>query len=389
MIEIQKTNVGLREKLRLLTKTCPKWLNTWIQEFLTWMCGMPYPGQEPRFRSNWVWELLVGLAWMFGGGTASWVLWNISSWFWPLLPISWLFTVGGARNLVLGIIHYCMHGSCSSHPWVNALIPNAIAVVTMTQEYTSYRNDHIKDHHPPLKLATLEHDPDKKLIVKDLGFTLGQPKEFYWARLRGILFGKPAIKFHADMLSRRLKSNFLTAPLGYRIAALAWATLILSVVAITHSSVSFLVAWILPLTIGYHVSALLQFLTEHRWGYVAKEGEPWKVVVARKTLDRFLGEVPPEKSIFNATLPSMAWIMKMFGHLAIRIGVLSAVDMPVHGSYHHWKPANRDWTNGLYVRQRDAEKGFPGFPEFPLEVWGFWNAMHVVFESLSQTSPQN
>jgi hypothetical protein len=113
------------------------------------------------------------------------------------------------------------------------------------------------------------------------------------------------------------------------------------------------------------------------------------VVVARKTLDRFLSEVPPEQSVFKAPLNWMAWIMKMLGNLAIRIGILSSVDLPVHGSYHHWKPANRDWTNGLYVRQRDAEKGFPGFPEYPLEVWGFWNAMDVVFESLSETPPQN
>jgi hypothetical protein len=389
MIATQRTNICPRDKLRLLTKTWPKWLDDSIQEFLTWMSGMPYPGQEPRFRSNSVWELLVGSVWMFGGATASSFLVAGPPWLWSLLPISSLFTVGGARNLVLGAEHYCMHGAFSKHRWLNSLVGNAIAVVTMTQDYPTYRNDHINDHHPPFKLATLEHDPDKQLIDKHLGSNSGQSKEDYWARLRALLFGKPALKLHGDMLSRRLKSNFLTAPLAYRVTALAWAALVLSLVTITHSWVSFVVAWVLPLSIGYHVSALLQFLTEHRWGYVAKEGEPWKVVVNGKTLDRFLSEVPPEQSVFKAPLSWMVWVMKMLGHLGIRIGILSSVDLPVHGSYHHWKPANRDWTNGLYVRQRDAEKGFPGFPESPLEVWGFWNAMDVVFESLSQTPPQN
>jgi fatty acid desaturase len=385
----QNREMDRREQLRLLTTSSSKWLDAPIQEFVTWMSGKPYIDQEPLLRSNPVWELLIGLLWLFGGGAASFAILAAYRGFWLLLSVSWLFTVGGARNLVLGVEHYAMHGAFSKNRLVSFLVGTFVAVVTFTQDYPSYKGDHIDDHHPPLKLATLEHDPDKQFIVNDLGFVPGQPKEFYWKRLRSILFGRLAFKFHLMFLYRRLKSNFLTAPLYYRVTAIAWNIAVLSLVAVTDSWLSFSISWVLPLTVGYHISALLQFLTEHLWGAVTKPGENWKVVVLQKILDRFLGAVPPEKTFFQNPLSWLNWGLKMLGHLTVRIGVISAVDLPVHGSFHHLNPAHRDWPNGIYVRQAEAERGFPGYPERPLEMWGLWNAMDVVFESLSTAPPLN
>lgn len=373
-------NVERREKLRLLTKSWPEWLDAPIQEFITWMTGKPYSKQESLFRSTPERELLTALVWFFGGGAAGFMIVNAGPWFWALLPLAWLFVVGGARYLVLGPSHYCMHNSFSKNHRVNFLVGESISVVSWTQDYESYKDDHLKSHHPPDKLATLEYDPDKQLIVRELGFVPGKPKDFYWKRLWATLLSP---RVHLLLLSRRLKSNFLTASVYHRLLVLAWSGTVLSVVAVTHEWVSFLLAWVIPISVGYQVSALLQFLGgEHLWGNECS-GEPVKLMLLRKCLGRFLGSAPPESSFLHQPCSWLTWGLKMLGHLAIRVSVLPA-DLPCHDMHHYGGNGSQDWPNAVYQRQKLVDAEYPGWPEPWPEVWGIWNAVDLVFASLSE-----
>jgi hypothetical protein len=141
------------------------------------------------------------------------------------------------------------------------------------------------------------------------------------------------------------------------------------------------------MTVGHHVSSLLQFTSEHRWLRVRDPAEPRRLYLARLTSGRFSGEAPPP-----AGLPSMhralawaRWVARMaLVHLPTRAYVLVG-DLPVH-DWHH-RMINRDWPDAFYARQRDLEGGCPGWPEPYTEVWGLVSAINAVFQVLSTVPP--
>lgn len=106
-------------------------------------------------------------------------------------------------------------------------------------------------------------------------------------------------------------------------------------------------------------------------------------LLARKSHGRFCGETPP----FNqSSLAWLRWWMRMLGyHLPVRILILPG-EMPEH-DWHYRHPHDPDWANGIYARQRDLEAGCPGFSESYTEVWGLFEAIDLVFETLSKAPP--
>ena len=176
--------------------------------------------------------------------------------------------------------------------------------------------------------------------------------------------------------------------------AFGMVSLAATTIALTASWAPFLVAWVFPLTFLCHISALLRFTCEHRWLHVPDRNESPKLVLARLTVGRFLGDPVPCVSLpwHQRVLAWGNWTIRLiFIHLPARVFVLVG-DLPSH-DWHHRHPTKdylgnpADWANAAYERFRDMQDGCQGWPEPYCEVWGLFPAIDAVFELLSRLPP--
>lgn len=352
--------------------------------FLTHLTGKALAGQTPLYRSTFQTQLLWALS-LFA--TAIWgsthLIASYSSHPSGLrliavaigLPIYWLLMVSGARYLVVVIHHQCVHGNFSGSKFWDRAVGELSSLITFTQDFSGYQSDHIADHHSK-KLATLR-DPDFQFL-RELGFRPGMPVDMLWRHLYWTIFSP---KFHMKFIWLRVRSNFLTAPIYRRVISVGFWVGLLTLVQLKHCWGTFLLAYVLPITLFYHASSLLQFLCEHQWARVKLPGEAEKLHFVRLTNGRFCGEPAPTRglSLANATAARSRWILRMlFIHLPARLFVLVG-DLPVH-DHHHRKPMEPDWGDAIYARQRQADLGFPGWPEPATEIWGLGNAINRLFK---------
>lgn len=258
-VEASDPEVDVRQELYQLTVFLPPLLHSLVQDCLTRMTGKPYPGEFPLFKQTRFSQLMTALASLFCSVAVSVTLWNSFPLLWFLLPISWLFTVGAARKLHTTICHQCIHYNFLGD-WRDRILAEIISTLLLIQDFNGYRQDHVKEHHHIEKFTTV-NDPDLKFLLL-LGFRPGLPKPFYWQLLRQTVLSP---RFHWLFLCARLIANFKTAPVYRRLMATVWTAAVLSMVTLTHLLPAFIVAWLFPLTVLYHISALLQFSSEHRW----------------------------------------------------------------------------------------------------------------------------
>lgn len=349
-----------------------------IQPLLTWLTGKPLLQQQPLFRRTRAGFLAWTLLELASSTAASAMIVRGARWQWPGLLLSWVLTAGAARKLQVTVLHHCVHANFSGSAKLDRWIVEIFSSILLVLDFESYRHDHVTVHHSK-KLATLE-DPDLKFLLA-LGFLPGVPRAALWRRLAWTLISP---RFHGSFLMARLTSNFARAAPHRRLMALGVHTAVLAIVAATDAWLVWLVAWIFPLTFLYHVAALLQFICEHRWLRVADPGQPAKVVLARLTAGRFMGESPPPPGL-AAVRGSWAWggwaARMLLIHLPFRLLVMVG-DLPQH-DWHHRHVHARDWPNAAYARQRDIEAGHPGWPEPYTEVWGLLPAVDAVFVLLS------
>lgn len=112
-----------------------------------------------------------------------------------------------------------------------------------------------------------------------------------------------------------------------------------------------------------------------------------KVVIARLTVGRFVGEPLPRRDLPPG--PQLwAWgrwcTRLLLLHVPTRLCVL--VGELCQHDWHHRHPRG-DWANAVYERQRDLAAGCPGWPEPYREVWGLGNAIDAVFAGLASLPP--
>ena len=142
-----------------------------IQAFLTWLTGKPYQGQQFLFKSCKEYELTTAMASLLGGGVASSIIYHSSPLLFPLLLISWIVTVGGARKTLTCIIHRCVHYQFWGDKR-DLILAEILSTLILVQGFDGYRHDHVKCHHHVDKFATFENDPDAKFMLL-LGFHHG------------------------------------------------------------------------------------------------------------------------------------------------------------------------------------------------------------------------
>jgi hypothetical protein len=179
-------------------------------------------------------------------------------------------------------------------------------------------------------------------------------------------------QFHWGFLKARVKANLVDVPLSRRVMSIVFIVLVITIVTITHTWMTFLVAWVFPLTILYHISALCQICSEHLWGSTGS--------IESKSHGRFCGEEPPVDSNFKSWL--IWWCKMLFYHLPVRVAILSDPEICPHDHHHKYPKDDKDWANAIYNRERQLGAGL----EYH-EYWGIHNAIDAVFQNLADQSP--
>jgi fatty acid desaturase len=296
----------------------------------------------------------------------------------PLLLPGLLLATGGARYLQIVIHHHAVHQRLVRGAAMNRLLGQAISAVLLTQDYDGFYVDHIKKHHPNGKLAR-RGDPDLETLIA-LGIVPGVQREELWRRFVKTLISP---RYHLLFLRERLAANFVRSTGPRRLAAaMIWSTAVLALVLFPAAIAPFLIAYLLPITIGYHMSALMQFTSEHVWLTPCRAVDDARSRARRATRGRFCGDRLPPPDLHAATAAiawGKWWLRLLTVHAAARIAVLHG-DLP-HHDLHHIRPTDLDWPNS------DAERLSMRTHEELGEVWGLWNALDQVFETLSALDP--
>ena len=351
-----------------------------LQPVLTWITGKPYPGQRPimlwtpltRTVSNLLW-VLVGLFLshlaLTGEGPERFAL-----------PVTLLVTAAGLRALYIESAHAAVHHQffVSDDPAfpsarLNRFATELLTALTFTNGYHVFFEEHIRGHHPH---TGTRKDPDYKMLLL-FRFVPGMSVTRYWVHF---LFTLVSPRFHGLYLWSRLKANFVQAPRARKASALFVQGALLGVAAWHDAWMLYLVGFLVPLTVLYHVSSLMQMLgSEHRWGVDVGRG---KEAVARMSFGRFLGDVYPAAG--TALAKVRFFLRLLFVHLPARMFVLVGNDLGPAHDMHHRAPA-ADWPNAPFVREREVRQGTPGWTLPYEDRWSsLVGHMHQVFVDWSR-----
>lgn len=317
-----------------------------VQPFLTWLTAMPLTGEAPLFL--WTpWRLVLCTAFEIAAGVAIGVV-ALQQALWlslPILLLSWLLTTGGIRMLFVVIEHCCTHHIFSSRRWVNEAVAEVISVMFWTQHYEEFKHEHATHH----RVTRLSQDPDTHFLHK-WGFYAGMSKDTVVKRLIRILLSPT---YHLATFIERLKYS----------ASGAWYKKLISpiyvcgMLFIVHSFdlwLYWIILWIVPVSILFQVSMMLNILTEHRWPLSDRQE---KRDLEEVCFGRFCGECVP--TTVGLPFHSRLWRwMKWWGRiffifLPYRLFVLVG-DEPQH-DLHHRQPTS-DWANAKFARHALVSK---------------------------------
>lgn len=229
------------------------------QEWLAHFTGQWPPGYRLRWRRTPWWHLVTMLISLAGSVTASIVIATGPWRFWPYLLLSWMLTVHSCRKAQLVICHYAVHANMTGHKWSDRLLVELLSTLLCIQHFKGYYRDHVQVHHG-LALATLA-DADLQFLLV-LGFRPGMSRQALW---RCLYWTMVSPRFHMLFVWMRLRVNFLAAPLYRRAMSGGYIAVVMAGLYHTQGWLPFAVAWLIPLFPLYHVAALLQFVSEHRW----------------------------------------------------------------------------------------------------------------------------
>lgn len=321
---------------------CPresmKVLPNFMQPFLTWLTAMPYVGQHQLIKwTPWsllccaIAEIVLGIS-IGAVGIRSGVWLSVF-----LVPLSWILTTGGVRMLFVVIEHSCCHHIFSKNKTINILIAEFISTIFWTQNYHAFKAEHATHHRvtrmssDPDTLTLNEwgfyRDMDKGCVIKQVLRTVVSPRFHFESTLERVWYST------AGHVSKKILSPLIIA--GSIIAV--W---------LTDAWIYWIALWILPITILFNVSMLLNILTEHRWPAREKKRDLESVCYGR-----FCGEAVPNVADSDSTTSlwkwTKWWVRLFLVYLPYRLFVLVG-DEP-HHDFHHRQP-NSDWANATYER---------------------------------------
>lgn len=322
-----------------------------FQALLTFVRGVAIKGEQPLFRVSPLIVFLMTLVGFAASIIIPQLVWSQHQpWLYPLLLFD--FALGQAASWTLYMVeHHAIHGAIIRKAWVNAAVAEVASVIGLTIPPKRYQKSHNAKHHLPKVLAT-NGDPDYRWL-KSLGFIPGQPISYYWRQLWLTLFNP---LYYANFFLKRLRMNLIEAPLFHRLMVFFFWSAI-AIVSYRYQLWVALFTYLVIIIFGYGISALLQTLTEHRWGYQ--------------------GFDPAQKS-FPRLLPIDKHPERFLLYLYWRAAILST-DLAQH-QRHHAKPRNFDWPMVAYSQEAQDD--------LSSAVWGIKAHFNEAFTVLSEAKAQ-
>lgn len=346
-----------------------------LQWLLTWLTGKPLCHNELRLASILppsIDVFLTPVLLLFSFAALFHLAENLSMFAFLTIPTLWLLVVGLLRKMQVTHLHHAIHNRLFSRTFLNKLYVIVVPSLLLIQNGNEYRREHLQHHN--INFFTTRNDADASFLAL-LGFLPGRSRQELWINLWMTIFSPI---FHFLFLRARLgsllRSKFLILTISLVVLSMH-ATLVG-----IYGWKLYLLAVAFPMFFLYHISALLQFLTEHAWNVAGNSIKDWSEYTAR-CWGRFCGERYPKYqtnggSILSARLKHMSlatlWALRMiFIHTPFRVSCLVS-DLPAHDWHHlaHTVGQNAgDWRNSLYLRETAIANGdHIGFSK--RELWG-------------------
>ncbi|AME27052.1 MULTISPECIES: hypothetical protein [Burkholderiaceae] len=356
----------------------------WTSGFWTWLTGRPLSDESACVHpsplgfaacaaASYVSGLAIALAafhakgLLFAGG----------------LLLGWTLTVSGARRMISTVAHQCIHAQFSSNRQVDRAVADLFVAMTLTQTAADYRREHFLLHHRSDVFTSID-DPAAQFLYR-AGFQPGCTTRRLWSRLAMTLI---APRFHLMFLHGRLWSQAKSIASRRGLWLVCWIPVLCGPAWNWYSWTALLVGALLPVTFFYHISVMLEFISEHAWFVEPDKTLRAKYVHGTHSWGRFCGRRVPirqGKSTINYAVQWMLWTLEhVFYHLPVRLIVLPG-DLPQH-DFHHRNPATDQWTTAAHAREQDVAHGDPRWPPYQ-EFWGLHTAIGHVFEGIAAAHP--
>jgi hypothetical protein len=270
-------------------------------------------------------------------------------------------------------------------PKQNEFIGQCASVVLVAQNFTSYKPEHVGDHHCHGHMT--RQDPTVSFLFDMLGLRPGMTKNALWRRL---LWRLVSPLYHTRLMYRRVVSYFRGAPWMHNIAA-ALYLVVLTWLVIAHPLATLLV-WLIPLTLLVNLSLTVRACTEHVFtGALAKGREK----IALSTHAQRFGCAAPalEGGWLTCAVASAWWGVKMLGHAVAR-ATCTPGESPQH-DWHHRRINDARWPSAIFARQEAVKeweaaqaRGGQTWPPYT-EVWGIIANIDECFRTLSLCRPED
>jgi fatty acid desaturase len=325
----------------------------WSQQLITRVTGKAAPGQRvPRTVLPPLANVVATVVQWPAAVALGVLLYQISL---PLgvlcTPLIWLLSLNSLRRLQVVVAHHAVHREIVRSHRLSYAIQAVVSAMSLVHNWEDYFEDHVRGHHSR-KVFTTPSDPDAAFLLQ-LGFRPGMSLPTLRRRLHRCVVSP---RFHWLFLKARYLTNFTTAPAHRKIMALVVVACLAGTFFLMPAPIA-VVLVLVPMFPLYHVSALLQFISEHNW-LVTEHAPVSADDYARRTRGRFcITALPRAGTSLHRRITGWArWLIRVLVFvLPTRFGVLVG-DLPAH-DLHHLYPQEHDWTGSLWRRQDIIERG--------------------------------
>ncbi|MDP9785048.1 fatty acid desaturase [Pseudomonas fluorescens] len=354
-----------------------------MQPFLSWLTAKPLPEDLDKVRPLKPFHHIVVSAGLIAGGAllagigysqASIALWLLG----------FVLATGGIKQMQVMICHNCAHDMVFESRETNITVGRIISGVLMLKPFDTYKSEHAL-HHSSKTLLT-DDDDTLSYLQSVVGLKPSDSIATMWTKLVSTALSPLAV---LRSLWGRLKGTATAA--NRRVAVLTlvfWAGLALLSAALGHFDL-FIVAWVIPIFAGYHISTTFRLAAEHTWPSVDVLERRGIDFICESTTGVFIGEelrIPEDAGTVRRFAHISVWLIKMLAfHLFVRVFVMVG-DTPCH-DFHHRRPRSKDWPNYITARERDRIEGSKPFPTNYADNWGYINSVTTNFRNFQRALP--
>ena len=354
-----------------------------MQPFLSWLTAKPLPEDLDNVRPLKPFHHIVVSAGLIAGGAllagigysqASIALWLLG----------FVLATGGVKQMQVMICHNCAHEMVFESRATNMTVGRIISGVLMLKPFDTYKSEHAL-HHSSKTLLT-DDDDTLSYLQSVVGLKPSDSTTTMWAKLVWTALSPLAVlrSCWGRLIGTATAENRQVAIL----TLVFWAGLALLSAASGHFDL-FIVAWVIPVFAGYHISTTFRLAAEHTWPSVDVLERRGIDFICESTTGVFIGEelrIPEGMGTARRFAHISVWLIKMLTfHLIVRVFVMVG-DTPCH-DFHHRRPRSKDWPNYITARERDRIEGSKPFPTNYAENWGYINSVTTNFRNFQRALP--